>query len=280
MIQLRDKESCRYDCLSLGEIMLRLDPAEGRIRGARRFDVWAGGGEYNGGETVTLTAVPDSGYRFAGWTVTGASVADLTAATITFTMPRVGNVTALASFVPVNSSGGSGSGSTGSNSDDLAAKINDLEKSYDQKLQELKNTYTNKSEAQSAEYERKLAAMKADYEKQLAELKKPAPTPKPSTPMLPDNTGAIEDNTAAILAANEKLAEMVRQANALVLSDNMAVSRSVAASGTAQIAAAANNYHRDGDTNIVQNIYSKAQTAADLARETRWEADRAKATKH
>ena len=178
------------------------------------------------------------------------------------------------------SSGGSGSGSTGSNSDDLAAKINDLEKSYDQKLQELKNTYTNKSEAQSAEYERKLAAMKADYEKQLAELKKPAPTPEPSTPMLPDNTGAIEDNTAAILAANEKLAEMVRQANALVLSDNMAVSRSVAASGTAQIAAAANNYHRDGDTNIVQNIYSKAQTAADLARETRWEADRAKATKH
>lgn len=66
-----------------------------------------GGGEYNGGETVTLTSVPDNGYRFAGWTVTGASVADLTAATITFTMPRVGNVTALASFVPVNSSGGS-----------------------------------------------------------------------------------------------------------------------------------------------------------------------------
>ncbi len=206
------------------------------------------------------------------------------------------------------SSGGSGSGSTGSNSDDLAAKINDLEKSYDQKLQELKNTYTNKSEAQSAEYERKLAAMKADYEKQLASMKnqlaeskttyekqlaelkkqhnsssgssKPAPTPEPSAPTLPDNTGAIEDNTAAILAANEKLAEMVRQANSLVLSDNMAVSRSVAASGTAQIAAAANNYHREGDTNITQNIYSKAQTAADLARETRWEADRAKATKH
>ena len=65
-----------------------------------------GGGEYNGGETVTLTAIPDNGYRFAGWTVTGASVADLTAATITFTMPRVGNVTALASFVPVSSSGG------------------------------------------------------------------------------------------------------------------------------------------------------------------------------
>lgn len=109
---------------------------------------------------------------------------------------------------------------------------------------------------------------------------KPDPVPGSPAPTLPDNTEAIEDNTAAILAANEKLAEMVRQANSLVLSDNMAVSRSVSASGTAQIAAAANNYHRDGDTNIVQNIYSKAQTAADLARETRWEADRAKATKH
>lgn len=109
---------------------------------------------------------------------------------------------------------------------------------------------------------------------------KPDPAPESPAPTLPDNTGAIEDNTAAILAANEKLAEMVRQANSLVLSDNIAVSRSVTASGTAQIAAAANNYHRDGDTNIVQNIYSKAQTAADLARETRWEADRAKATKH
>lgn len=60
-----------------------------------------GGGEYNGGETVTLTAIPDNGYRFAGWTVTGASVADLTAATITFTMPQNGNVTALAQFTPI-----------------------------------------------------------------------------------------------------------------------------------------------------------------------------------
>ena len=83
-----------------------------------------GGGEYNGGETVTLTAVPDSGYRFAGWTVTGASVADLTAATITFTMPRVGNVTALASFVPVNSSGGSGGSDISSES--VSAKAGEL----------------------------------------------------------------------------------------------------------------------------------------------------------
>ena len=105
----------------------------------------------------------------------------------------------------------------------------------------------------------------------------------PTTPTTPtpdkDLTDAVEANTEALLAANAKLAEMVRQANSLVLSDNMAISRSVAASGTAQVAAAANNYHREGDTHITQNIYSKAQTAADLQREARWEADRAKAQK-
>ena len=103
-------------------------------------------------------------------------------------------------------------------------------------------------------------------------------TPTAPTPDK-DLTDAVEANTEALLAANSKLAEMVRQANSLVLSDNMAISRSVAASGTAQVAAAANNYHREGDTNIIQNIYSKAQTAADLQREARWEADRAKAQK-
>lgn len=107
--------------------------------------------------------------------------------------------------------------------------------------------------------------------------------PGSTTPTAPtpdkDLTDAVEANTEALLAANSKLAEMVRQANTLVLSDNMAISRSVAASGTAQVAAAANNYHREGDTNITQNIYSKAQTAADLQREARWEADRAKAQK-
>ena len=91
-------------------------------------------------------------------------------------------------------------------------------------------------------------------------------------------TDAVEANTEALLSANKKLAEMVRQANGLVLSDNMAVTRSVAASGTAQVAAAANQYH-SATTNITQNIYSKAQTAADLQREARWEADRAKAQK-
>lgn len=107
--------------------------------------------------------------------------------------------------------------------------------------------------------------------------------PGSTTPTAPtpdkDLTDAVEANTEALLAANSKLAEMVRQANSLVLSDNMAISRSVAASGTAQVAAAASQYHREGDTNITQNIYSKAQTAADLQREARWEADRAKAQK-
>lgn len=103
-------------------------------------------------------------------------------------------------------------------------------------------------------------------------------TPTAPTPDK-DLTDAVEANTEALLAANSKLAEMVRQANSLVLSDNMAISRSVAASGTAQVAAAVNNYHREGDTHITQNIYSKAQTAADLQREARWEADRAKAQK-
>jgi len=37
----------RWDCLSLGEVMLRLDPGEGRIHTARHFTAWEGGGEYN-----------------------------------------------------------------------------------------------------------------------------------------------------------------------------------------------------------------------------------------
>jgi 2-dehydro-3-deoxygluconokinase len=37
----------RWDCLSLGEVMLRLDPGEGRIHTTRNFQVWEGGGEYN-----------------------------------------------------------------------------------------------------------------------------------------------------------------------------------------------------------------------------------------
>lgn len=94
-------------------------------------------------------------------------------------------------------------------------------------------------------------------------------------------TGSLEDainaNTKALEKTNAALADMIRQAGSLVLSDNMRIGSTVAASGTARVAAAANNYHREGDTNITQNIYSKAQTAADLQREARWEADRAKA---
>jgi 2-dehydro-3-deoxygluconokinase len=44
-LKLRNK--CTFDQLSLGEIMLRLDPGEGRIRTARSFTAWEGGGEYN-----------------------------------------------------------------------------------------------------------------------------------------------------------------------------------------------------------------------------------------
>ena len=103
------------------------------------------------------------------------------------------------------------------------------------------------------------------------------------TPSITDGsnklTDTIDANTAKLTEINKSLAKLVKSANALVLSDNMAVSSRVAASGTAQIAAAAHSY-REGDTNITQNIYSKAHTAADLQREARWEADRAKAQKH
>ena len=46
-LNLKEKQNCRYDEISLGEIMLRFDPGEGRIRNARSFRVWEGGGEYN-----------------------------------------------------------------------------------------------------------------------------------------------------------------------------------------------------------------------------------------
>jgi 2-dehydro-3-deoxygluconokinase len=46
-LKLRPASECAYDQLSLGEVMLRLDPGEGRIRTARSFAAWEGGGEYN-----------------------------------------------------------------------------------------------------------------------------------------------------------------------------------------------------------------------------------------
>ena len=60
-----------------------------------------GGGQYNPGDTVTLTATPDSGYRFDGWSFVGVTGLDTSAATVRFPMPDTGNVTALASFAPV-----------------------------------------------------------------------------------------------------------------------------------------------------------------------------------
>jgi len=68
-IQLRDKAQCQFDMIALGEIMLRLDPGEGRIRCAREFKVWEGGGEYNvarglrrcfGLKTAVCTAFADN----------------------------------------------------------------------------------------------------------------------------------------------------------------------------------------------------------------------------
>lgn len=43
----KTKDLCRWDCVSLGEVMLRLDPGDERIHTTRSFRVWEGGGEYN-----------------------------------------------------------------------------------------------------------------------------------------------------------------------------------------------------------------------------------------
>jgi len=68
-LQIKPAGSCACDLLALGEIMLRLDPGEGRIRTAREFKVWEGGGEYNvarglrrcfGLKTAVATAFADN----------------------------------------------------------------------------------------------------------------------------------------------------------------------------------------------------------------------------
>ncbi|MCK4616976.1 MAG: sugar kinase [Pirellulales bacterium] len=46
-LPLKNRDQCGFDAVSLGEVMLRLDPGESRIRTARRFQAWEGGGEYN-----------------------------------------------------------------------------------------------------------------------------------------------------------------------------------------------------------------------------------------
>lgn len=68
-LNLRKREECLYDEVSLGEIMLRLDPGDNRVRCARSFTAWEGGGEYNvarglrrcfGMKTAVVTALADN----------------------------------------------------------------------------------------------------------------------------------------------------------------------------------------------------------------------------
>ncbi len=47
VLELKDRDECRWDAAALGEVMLRFDPGSGRVRTARSFTVWEGGGEYN-----------------------------------------------------------------------------------------------------------------------------------------------------------------------------------------------------------------------------------------
>jgi len=47
MLEIKPIEQCKWDLVALGEVMLRLDPGEGRIHTTRDFKAWEGGGEYN-----------------------------------------------------------------------------------------------------------------------------------------------------------------------------------------------------------------------------------------
>ena len=68
-LDLKSPNTCRWDAVSLGEVMLRLDPGPGRVRTTRWFQVWEGGGEYNvtralrkcfGLRTAVVTALVDN----------------------------------------------------------------------------------------------------------------------------------------------------------------------------------------------------------------------------
>ncbi len=86
ILDIKTKESCRYDCLSLGEVMLRLDPGEERIHTTRHFRAWEGGGEYNvasglrrcfGMRTAVVTAFADNAVgRLIGEMIRQAGVDD------------------------------------------------------------------------------------------------------------------------------------------------------------------------------------------------------------
>jgi len=69
MGELKIRENCRWDAVALGEVMLRLDPGDGRIHTTRTFQAWEGGGEYNvarglrrcfGLKTAVVTAFADN----------------------------------------------------------------------------------------------------------------------------------------------------------------------------------------------------------------------------
>lgn len=69
VLDIKSKDICNYDLLALGEVMLRLDPGDGRIHTTRSFRVWEGGGEYNvarglskcfGMKTAVVTAFADN----------------------------------------------------------------------------------------------------------------------------------------------------------------------------------------------------------------------------
>jgi 2-dehydro-3-deoxygluconokinase len=47
MLKIKPKDNCKWDIVSLGEVMLRLDPGDKRVHTTRSFDLWEGGGEYN-----------------------------------------------------------------------------------------------------------------------------------------------------------------------------------------------------------------------------------------
>jgi 2-dehydro-3-deoxygluconokinase len=68
-LKIKTKDNCRWDLVSLGEVMLRLDPGDTRIARTREFRVWEGGGEYNvarglqrcfGMDTAIVTALVDN----------------------------------------------------------------------------------------------------------------------------------------------------------------------------------------------------------------------------
>jgi 2-dehydro-3-deoxygluconokinase len=75
VLKIKSAAEAKWDCMSFGEVMLRFDPGFGRVRNARSFQVWEGGGEYNvaramrkcwGKRSAVVTALPKNDL---GWLV-------------------------------------------------------------------------------------------------------------------------------------------------------------------------------------------------------------------